>query len=71
MRQGDWRRFQVVRRSHFALLAAEELGVTRQSIDQFASSPNPDVRRFLGRTMVPENDWAGRIVAQVGNFCEL
>ena len=77
VRQGDWRWFQAVRRSHFALLAAEEFGINKQNIDQFASNPNPEVQRFLGRTgdlgraMGLENDWAARIVAQVGNFGEL
>jgi general L-amino acid transport system substrate-binding protein len=77
VRQGDWRWFQAVRWSHFALLAAEEFGITKQNIDQFASNPNPEVQRFLGRTgdlgraMGLENDWTARIVAQVGNFGEL
>ncbi len=59
------------------MIAAEEFGMTSQNIGSFADSPNPDVQRFLGRTgdlgraMGMENDWAARIVAQVGNFGEL
>jgi general L-amino acid transport system substrate-binding protein len=76
VRQGDWRWFQIVRWTHFAMIAAEELGLARGTVDQLASSPNPEVQRFLGRTgelgaaLGLENDWAARVVAQVGNFGE-
>ncbi|MBL6458790.1 amino acid ABC transporter substrate-binding protein [Belnapia sp. T6] len=76
VRKGDWRFFDVVRWSHFAMVSAEELGITSQNIDSFASSPNPDVQRLLGRTgefgkaMGIENDWAVKIIRQVGNLGE-
>ena len=50
--------------------------MTSRNIERFASSPNPDVQRFMGRTgdlgsaMGLENKWAARVVVQVGNFGE-
>lgn len=77
VRKGDWRFFDIVRWTHFALLTAEELGINSENIDSFANSTNPDVQRFLGRTgdlgrmLGLENDWAVRVVRQVGNFAEV
>lgn len=77
VRKGDFRFFDIVRWTHFALLTAEELGISQANIDSFANSTNPDVLRFLGRTgdlgrmMGVENDFAVRIVRSVGNFGEL
>jgi general L-amino acid transport system substrate-binding protein len=77
VRKGDWRFFDVVRWAHFAMLTAEELGITSKNIDSFTDSNNPDVQRFLGRTgdlgqmLGLENDWAVKVVRQVGNFSEV
>jgi general L-amino acid transport system substrate-binding protein len=77
VRKGDWRFFDAVRWVHFALVTAEELGITAANIDEFASSTNPDVQRFLGRTgdlgrmMGLDNDWAVKVVKAVGNFGEV
>ncbi|TCZ59939.1 amino acid ABC transporter substrate-binding protein [Roseicella aquatilis] len=76
VRKGDWRFFDVARWSHFAMVTAEELGITSKNIDSFMSSANPDVQRLLGRSgefgkaMGLDNDWAVRIIRQVGNFGE-
>jgi len=77
IRKGDWRFFDVVRWTHFALLTAEELGLTAANIDSFAGSTNPDIQRFLGRTgdlgkmMGLEADWAVRVIKAVGNYGEI
>ncbi len=77
VRKGDWRFFDIVRWSHFAMVSAEELGITSQNIDSFMGSPNPDVQRLLGRSgefgkaMGLDNDWAVRIIRQVGNLGEV
>jgi general L-amino acid transport system substrate-binding protein len=77
VRKGDWRFFDIVRWVHFAMVTAEELGITSTNIETFTNSPNPDVQRFLGRTgdlgrmMGLENDWAVRVVRAVGNFSEV
>jgi general L-amino acid transport system substrate-binding protein len=73
VRKGDWRWFDIVRWSHFAMVTAEELGITSRNIDGFMGSANPDVQRLLGRSgdfgraMGLDNDWAVRIIRQVGN----
>lgn len=77
VRKGDWRFFDIVRWTHFALVTAEELGITSRNIEEFANSPNPDVQRFLGRTgdlgrmMGLDNEWAVRVVRAVGNYGEV
>jgi general L-amino acid transport system substrate-binding protein len=76
VRKGDWRFFDVVRWSLFAMLTAEELGLTSENIGQAAGSVNPDVQRFvgqsgnLGRQLGVTDDFASQIVRQVGNFGE-
>ena len=77
VRKGDWRFFDIVRWSHFAMVTAEEYGITGENIDSFMGSPNPDIQRLLGRTgdfgraMGVDNDWAVKIIRQVGNLGEV
>ena len=77
VRKGDLKWFDIVRWTHFALLTAEELGITQANIDSFAASTNPEVQRFMGRTgdlgrmLGVENDWAVRVIRAVGNFGEM
>jgi general L-amino acid transport system substrate-binding protein len=78
IRKGDWRFFDIVRWSLFAQIAAEELGVTSANVEELArTSANPDIQRLLGRTgdlgqsMGLSNDWAVRIIRQVGNYGEM
>jgi general L-amino acid transport system substrate-binding protein len=77
VRQGDWRWFNAVRWTHYAMVTAEELGITSTNIDSMANSVNPDIQRFLGRTgdlgtsLGLTNDWAAQIVRQVGNYGEV
>jgi general L-amino acid transport system substrate-binding protein len=78
VRKGDWRFFDIVRWSLYAQIAAEELGVTSANVDELLRTSNvPDVQRLLGRTgdlgrsMGLENDWAVRIIRQVGNYGEM
>ena len=77
VRKGDWRWFDLVRWTHFALLAAEEMDVTAANVEAMADHANPDVQRFvgrsgdLGRMLGVEPDWASRVVRAVGNFGEI
>ena len=77
VRKGDSRFFDIVRWTHFALITAEELGITAANIDSFANSTNPDVQRFLGRTgdlgrmLGLENNWAVNVIKAVGNYGEI
>lgn len=78
VRKGDWRFFDIVRWSLFAQIAAEELGVNSGNVEEIArTTTNPDIQRLVGRTgdlgrsMGVENDWAVRIIRQVGNYGEM
>src|SRR5919108_1453471 len=76
VRQGDSEWFTVVRWVHFAMVNAEELGVTQANVDQMLNSDNPEIRRMLGKEgefgkgMGLDNDWAYRIIKHVGNYAE-
>jgi general L-amino acid transport system substrate-binding protein len=75
--QGDDRWFAVVKWVHFALLNAEELGVTSANVDAMMSSPNEDIRNLLGSEgafgegIGLSNDWAARTIRLVGNYGEI
>ncbi|WP_137125023.1 amino acid ABC transporter substrate-binding protein [Roseomonas sp. HF4] len=78
VRKGDWRFFDIVRWALYAQIAAEELGVTSANVEEMQrTSTNPDIQRLLGRSgdlgraMGIENEWAVRIIRQVGNYGEM
>lgn len=76
VRQGDDQWLNIVKWVHFALLNAEELGVTQANVDEMLSSPNPEIRRLLGldgnfgEMIGLPNDWVVRIIRHVGNYGE-
>jgi general L-amino acid transport system substrate-binding protein len=76
VRHGDDRWFDVVKWALFAMLEAEELGLSSKNIDQHLSSTNPSIQRFVGATgdigkmLALDNRWAYSIVKQVGNYGE-
>ena len=76
VRYGDDRWANIVRWSVWALIEAEELGLTSANIAAAQTSAEPAVQRFIGRTgdlgrgMGIDNAWAATIVAQVGNYAE-
>src|SRR5690242_185798 len=47
VRHGDDQWFDIVKWTHFAMVTAEELGITQKSIDEAMSSDKPDVKRFV------------------------
>jgi general L-amino acid transport system substrate-binding protein len=77
VRQGDDQWFNVVKWTHFALLNAEELGVTQANVEEMKSSESPDVKRLLGvdgtfgEGIGLSNDWAVNIIKGVGNYGEI
>ena len=77
VRQGDMQWFNIVKWVNFAMINAEELGVTSQNIDDGLKSEKPDVRRLLGNEgsygehIGLTKDWAARIVKHVGNYGEV
>ena len=68
VRQGDSQWMTIVKWVHFALLNAEEAGITQKNVDEMLKSTNPDVRRMLGKEgefgkgMGLDNDWVVQIV---------
>jgi general L-amino acid transport system substrate-binding protein len=77
VRQGDDKWFDVVKWSVFALIQAEESGVTSENVDTMLSSEIPTIQRLLGvsgemgRKMGLPNDWSYQIIKQVGNYGEI
>jgi general L-amino acid transport system substrate-binding protein len=74
---GDASWSNTVRWIVYALFKAEELGITSQNVDQQVKSPDPTIKRFLGaegdlgKGAGLENDFAVRIIKQVGNYGEI
>jgi general L-amino acid transport system substrate-binding protein len=77
VRQGDDQWLDVVRWTVFALVNAEEAGVTKDNVAAMRGSSNPDVRRLLGEegefgpALGLSRDWALNIIKSVGNYGEI
>ncbi len=87
VRQGDDQWFSVIKWTYFALLTAEELGVTSANVDESKKSLNPEVQRLLsvsvkntdgtdaandfGKGLGLGPDWAYNAIKQVGNYSEI
>jgi len=76
VRQGDDQWFNLVKWTHFAMVNAEELGITSANAAEMKNSDNPAVKRVLGTegefgaALGVGNDWAFNIISQVGNYAE-
>lgn len=77
VRHGDDEWFDIVKWSLFAMLNAEEMGVTSANVEEMLKTPkNPDVARLLGvegeygKELNLPRDWAVQIIKQVGNYGE-
>jgi general L-amino acid transport system substrate-binding protein len=72
----DIRWLKVVRWSVFAMIDAEELGLSSATIERAATSDDPRIQRFVGATggfgpmLGLDPHWALNIVKQVGNIGE-
>jgi general L-amino acid transport system substrate-binding protein len=77
VRQSDLDLFAVLRWTVFALINAEELGVTSTNLAAAAKRDDPDVRRLLGVTpgngkaLGLDEAWARNVVKSVGNYGEI
>jgi len=78
VRHGDNEWGDVVRWTLYALVAAEEFGITSTNIEeQIATTVNPEVKRLLGvegdqgAMMGLDKDWAKRAIAASGNYGEI
>jgi general L-amino acid transport system substrate-binding protein len=77
VRQGDDRWFNLVKWVNFAMLDAEEAGITSANVDVQMRSDSPAVKRILGlegdfgQGLGLTKDWAYRIIKRVGNYGEV
>ena len=78
VRHGDSDWGDIVRWTFYALVAAEEYGVTSTNVEeQASSSQNPEVQRLLGVTddlgkkIGLDKNWAKRAIAAQGNYGEI
>jgi general L-amino acid transport system substrate-binding protein len=77
VRHGDDQWFDIVKWTHYAMVNAEELGITQANVDEQKKSDNPDIKRLLGtegkfgEAFGLTDDWAYRIVKLVGNYGEV
>ena len=77
VRQDDMQWFNIVKWVNFAMLNAEELGVSSKTIDDALKSQKPAVKRLVGtdgdfgKPFGLSGDWAVRIVRAVGNYAEV
>ncbi|WP_198376698.1 amino acid ABC transporter substrate-binding protein [Neoroseomonas rubea] len=77
VRHGDDQWFDIVRWTVYALIEAEELGITQANVDQMLASPNPAIRRLLGVAgdhgplMGIDRRWAYNAIKAVGNYGEM
>ncbi len=71
----DW--LLIVKWTVYAMLNAEELGITSKNIDEAIKSQKPEIRRFVGTEGIYgeelglTRDWAARIIRHVGNYGEV
>jgi general L-amino acid transport system substrate-binding protein len=74
-RDDDW--MMIVKWTLYAMINAEELGITSKNIDQALKSKKPDVMRLVGtdgaygEELGLPKDWAARIIRHVGNYGEI
>ena len=77
VRQGDVHWFNLVKWVLFALINAEELGVTKDNVAAMAASRSPQVRRLLGTEgrfgakIGLGAGWALKAIAAVGHYGEI
>jgi general L-amino acid transport system substrate-binding protein len=76
VRHGDDQWFDIVKWVLFAMVDAEELGITQKNLDDMAKSDKPELKRVfgtdgnLGEQLGLTKDWVFRIVKGVGNYGE-
>ena len=76
-RSDDFPWFNIVKWVNFALVNAEELGVSAANADEAVASTKPDVRRLtgaeggFGKSLGLDEAWAIRAVKATGNYSEI
>src|SRR5258708_6636778 len=76
VRHGDNQFGDIVRWAQYAMIEAEEYGISSKNVDDMLKSDNPTVKRILGVTpgmgkaLGVDEKWAYNIVKLVGNYGE-
>ena len=76
VRHGDQQFADIVRWTQYAMLEAEEYGISSTTVDDMLKSDNPSIKRILGVTpgmgkaLGVDEKWVYNIVKQVGNYGE-
>ena len=76
VRHGDNQFADIVRWSQYAMVEAEEYGISSKNVDEMLKSDNPSIKRILGVTpgmgkaLGVDEKWVYNIVKQVGNYGE-
>ncbi len=77
VRRGDDEFFAIAKWVVYAMVEAEEYGVTQANVDQMKTSTDPVVQRILGtsedtgKLLGLDKDWAYRAIKAVGNYGEI
>ncbi len=77
VRQGDDQWNDVVRWVVYALIEAEEVGITAKNIDEKLKSEDPGIKRMLGvtpgtgKSLGLDDKWAYNAIKAVGNYGEI
>lgn len=78
VRHGDDQWFDIVKWSVFAMISAEEYGISSQNVDSIKKSTKvPNIKRLLGETegngkaLGLSEEWAYNIIKLVGNYEEV
>ncbi len=77
VRRGDDEFFTIAKWVVYALIEAEEYGITQANVDQMKTSTDPVVGRILGTTedtgklLGLDKEWAARAIKAVGNYGEI
>src|SRR5881394_1430644 len=76
VRHGDNQFADIVRWALYAMIEAEEYGITSKNVDEMMKSDNPSIKRILGVTpgmgkaLGVDEKWVYNIIKQVGNYGE-
>jgi general L-amino acid transport system substrate-binding protein len=77
VRQGDEQWLNIVKWTNFAMINAEELGITSKNVADAKQSTKPEVKRLIGtegnfgEQLGLSNTWAAQAIAHVGNYDEV
>ncbi|MFZ1388243.1 MAG: amino acid ABC transporter substrate-binding protein [Thiolinea sp.] len=76
VRQGDDEWLKIVRWAYYAMVEAEDLGITSANVEEMSKGTDPNIKRFLGMeeggdaNLPLDKKWAYNVVKMVGNYGE-